>query len=276
MASDHFEIIIVDNGPHDETRSVALNEFSSVPNLRYVEEPKTGLSVARRTGWQLAVGNIVAYLDDDAIAGKGWLSQLHAAFTSREPQPGCVGGPIEIIWEVPRPAWLSENLETNLTSLDLGGDLRELEPHENVFGANMAFQRSVLHETNAFSEGLGRRGMKLLSNEETLLQRQLGARGYSRIYAPLAIVRHHAPAARLTKAWFRRRAYWQGVSDAKVMCHEQELSHQQRLHVAAGRLRRDVFRPRSAWKATVNSDDPQCFEEQYRIAWGFGFARGVL
>ncbi len=275
MPVDQYEVLVVDNGPHEGTRAVAVDEFSSMMNLRYVIEPKLGLSVARRTAWQLASGRYVAYLDDDAIAAPYWLEQLVAAFVRTDPEPGCVGGPINLIWEAPRPTWLSSRLESNLTSLDLGTNVRELSEDEMVFGANMAFPHQILQEVDAFSEGLGRRGTALLSNEEILLQNQLKAAGYSRIYAPAASVRHHASPDRLTMGWFRRRAYGQGVSNALAERSQNELSAWRRLKTSVGQFRDALARPKIVWDAVFVQGDPARFEERFGIVMQLGYARGL-
>lgn len=70
-----FEVIVVDNGSSDRTRSV-VEQRANHPHLKYVYEPVIGLSVARNTGAQVASSEILAYLDDDAVASRGWLQVL--------------------------------------------------------------------------------------------------------------------------------------------------------------------------------------------------------
>ena len=63
------EVLIVDNNSTDSTVSVA-RKFTEQPNsiFRYIFEPTQGLSFARNRGAKEARGEIVAFLDDDAIA----------------------------------------------------------------------------------------------------------------------------------------------------------------------------------------------------------------
>ena len=53
----------------------------------------------------------------------------------------------------------------------------------------------------------------LLSNDETELINRMRKKGYVALYEPAAVVKHHIFPERLTKAWMRRRAAWQAVSD---------------------------------------------------------------
>jgi hypothetical protein len=53
--------------------------------------------------------------------------------------------------------------------------------------------------------------MNLLSNEEVVLIERIGRDKV--LYSPAAQVLHVINQERLTQKWFRRRAYWQAVSD---------------------------------------------------------------
>src|SRR5579885_3790178 len=56
-----FEVIVVDDGSADETPAIATSL-----GVRVVSTPNRGLSAARNTALELATGEIVVYLDDDA------------------------------------------------------------------------------------------------------------------------------------------------------------------------------------------------------------------
>ena len=117
--SASYEILVIDNASTDETKRVVREEYAAVSNLGYLHEPVLGLARARNTGWTHAKGKYVAYLDDDAIACSNWLEGILEVFGSVTPTPGCVGGKIELIWEAPRPSWLSDEMVPFLSRLDL-------------------------------------------------------------------------------------------------------------------------------------------------------------
>jgi glucosyl-dolichyl phosphate glucuronosyltransferase len=147
-----------------------------------------------------------------------------------------------------------------------------LEDHQEPFGANVIYRRDALLRVGGFSTGLGRKGARLLCNEEILLQRQLKRLGYATYYDPCISVRHHIPASRLTKSWFKRRAYWQGVSNALLESH---LDSTPSLMVALKRLRMLASiakRPRELWSLAHRGNDPIVFFTAFRVLTKLGYA----
>ncbi len=83
LASDHFEIIAVDNHSTDGTAAWVREIATSVPNIRYMFEPSLGLNHARNAGWRAANSEFVAFVDDDAVADRHWLNVLLAKFKAQ-------------------------------------------------------------------------------------------------------------------------------------------------------------------------------------------------
>jgi len=208
-----YEILIIDNCSKDGTESVVKEEFAHLPNIRYLFEPVLGLSQARNTGWQNASGAYVAYLDDDAIAAPEWLESALGVFEKVVPLPGAVGGKIELIWESPRPAWLSDNLLGCLGFMDLDDEPRFLAKSERLAGGNCAYPKTALEAVGGFSTEVGRVGDCLISNEEVLLYHWLKNAGFLLYYHPEMKIGHHVAKERLEIGWFEKRVFWQGISD---------------------------------------------------------------
>src|SRR5208337_5666748 len=82
----NFEVIIVNDGSTDGTEIIA-KEYG----FRVISIPNGGLSNARNIGMRAAKGEIVAYIDDDAVPDPQWLTYLAATFLSTD-HVG-VGGP---------------------------------------------------------------------------------------------------------------------------------------------------------------------------------------
>ncbi len=92
LAMDYpdFELVVVDNAPRTSATRDVVDELAD-PRVRYVLEPRPGLSCARNRGVAEARGEIVAFTDDDVVADVGWLAALVAGF-GRVPHVGAVTG----------------------------------------------------------------------------------------------------------------------------------------------------------------------------------------
>ena len=74
-----FEIVVVDNSSEGSAaRVVAGLEWGIVP-VRYVHEPRPGISRARNAGFANARGRLLALIDDDERASPDWLAHLTRA-----------------------------------------------------------------------------------------------------------------------------------------------------------------------------------------------------
>lgn len=105
------EIIAVDGSPDGSARSVVagLQEeaASCGATLRYVHEPRPGISPARNAGVRAASAELVAFIDDDEEADSDWLRQMLAC--QQHHRADVVVGPVYPIFEQERasrdPFW---------------------------------------------------------------------------------------------------------------------------------------------------------------------------
>jgi len=230
-----YEIVVVDNASTDRTREVAVR-FQADTNLRYLYEERLGLCNARNKGWRAARGRYVAFFDDDAIALPGWLAAIRHGFET-VPTAGVIGGRVDPIWQENRPAWLSDKILGSLTVVDWGSSEKFIDDiqREWVVGANMAVPKALLEEVDGFHPWLDRAGTKLLSSGDVFLQCELMERGYRCFYLPTMAIEHLIPASRLSRRWFLRRFFWQGVSDAVMFLIKEAPSPARRARVALAR-----------------------------------------
>jgi hypothetical protein len=63
---------------------------AQMPDIRYVQEPRPGLSVARNTGIRQSKGDIIAFTDDDVTVHPNWIARLQQSFP--DPQVMAVTG----------------------------------------------------------------------------------------------------------------------------------------------------------------------------------------
>ncbi|MEE8574982.1 MAG: glycosyltransferase family 2 protein [Thermodesulfobacteriota bacterium] len=211
---DLFEIVVVDNRSTDSTKEVAseLSKSSKV-GIKYVYEGNTGLSYARNAGIENSEGGIIAFLDDDATAVKGWVKAIIDIYDKDE--FWVLGGPIEADWGAERPAWLSLILLKSLSVIDYGPEQKDLDyPREWIGGGNTAYRREVFTRYGTFYSELGRKGKSLLSGEEIDLFDRMLKDKRKMLYSPEMRIKHYIHAERLKKRWFMNRFYSQGRSEA--------------------------------------------------------------
>jgi glycosyltransferase involved in cell wall biosynthesis len=68
-----WEIVLVDNGSTDHTRSIIEEAASDLP-IRRCYEPQAGLSRARNAGLREAAGEYILWTDDDVMVSQTWLT----------------------------------------------------------------------------------------------------------------------------------------------------------------------------------------------------------
>jgi len=242
-AQSTFRILVLDNGSSDTTRDVLEEALRRRPDVRCVREERLGLSIARNRAIAETATPYIAFLDDDAIASPLWVERLLQCFTRLSPRPVAVGGPIQLLWEAPRPEWLPDSLLGYLGRMERSGGSGYLDlGRQPIFGGNMAFDRRVLLDVGGFNVALGRVGKRLLSGEEIMLQQQLHERGAIGYYDEQASVKHHVMADRLSKPWFYRRIYWDGMSRARINIEMHRLHGSRRLMKALRDLRSHALR----------------------------------
>jgi GT2 family glycosyltransferase len=221
---------------------------------------------------------VAVFLDDDAIAQPGWLAAVHRAFHQSDARVGGIGGRIEPVWEAPRPHWLADRPMLVLTMLDWSPapkQIRDLAT-EWLAGANMAFRRDALEAVGGFHPALGRAGRRALSSEDVYLQRQLQRVGFELWYHPDMCVTHRVSASRLTQAWFRRRYFWQGVSDAVMERIEFAPSARERWSRARRRSLSLLRRGVALRDVVRKTDDPARFEQACWMWIDCGYVAGML
>src|SRR5574344_433968 len=74
--ADCYEIVLVNNNSTDETPLECSRFQTAFPqvNFRYFIETSQGLSYARNRGIEESMGDILVYVDDDALVNREYLS----------------------------------------------------------------------------------------------------------------------------------------------------------------------------------------------------------
>jgi len=178
--------------------------------ILHCNDENSGLSYSRTKGVELASGNVIAFLDDDAVAREDWIAQLVAGYERTDAI--AVGGRMIPEWVADRPGFLPEEFYW-LIGANYEPRLEDWSEVRNTLGSNMSFRREVFEVVGGFDEQVGLSGDNQIQAEETeLAMRMYDAFGKGMLYNPDAVVAHKVFQYRTRPAWLLRRAFWQGYS----------------------------------------------------------------
>jgi glycosyltransferase involved in cell wall biosynthesis len=206
---DDVEVVVVVDG-NDELYSLISSNYAEVDEVHLVlNDENLGLSASRNVGVKHSTGDVVAFMDDDAVADEQWVEEL--VLTYEEHGVEAAGGQMTPIWVAGKPSFLPEEFYWLIGVTHRGfpdeGEVR------NTFGSNISFRRDVLENLDGFDEELGRKGDRHVQGEETeLAARMRDELGGTLYYNPEAKVGHKVFEYRTSLVWLLKRAFWQGYS----------------------------------------------------------------
>ena len=216
LTDDDELIVVIDH--NDELFDLARREFaSSLKPLIWVvaNDEKRGLSGARNCGTRLASGQIVGFVDDDAVVEPGWRRRLSGQFTDSD--VAAVGGYAEPVWPGDRPRWFPRECDWTV-GCSYAGLPTAPAPVRNLMGCNMAFRRRTLLEVGGFDTDLGRVGTLPVGCEETELCIRISRHDPAAkiVFDPDVRVRHHVSRTRTNVRYVLRRSFGEGVSKRQI------------------------------------------------------------
>ena len=180
-----LEIIVV-NGPSTDDTSRVLVEYAH--DVKIVSCPVANISVSRNFGISHADGDIVAFIDDDAIPYPNWLHGLSINFDDND-----VGGVGGFVWDHTGMAY-----QTRYVACDRFGEARFFDTFDpsdsfsfpnalwfpSLMGVNSSFRKKVLLEIGGFNEKYA------YFLDETDVCLRIIDRGYKIVFSQNANVHH--------------------------------------------------------------------------------------
>ncbi len=209
-----YEVVIVNNNSTDQTNSICqdfINKHAEAP-FHYFIEYNQGHSYSRNRGITESVGEIIAFIDDDAFVYPDFGKNILRYFQSHS-EVQVIGGKIIPIYEGATPNWMSPFLLPLVSALDMGNQPKPFTGRKFPVGANIAFRKAVFDQYGLFNVALGRKGTGLMGGDEKELVYRLKANNESIHYVPNVVVDHIIPEKRLQLSYIVGLAQGVGQSE---------------------------------------------------------------
>jgi GT2 family glycosyltransferase len=190
-----FEVIVVDNGSTDASPALVeeLARSYPVPLRLIANSTNRGFCAANNQGFGASDSELAALLNNDAEAEPGWLAALETAIRSSE-NVGMAASKI-VVWEEPRRIDKAghliypdgQNRGRGAGEMDRG-QFDRMEETLWPDGCAAMYRRAMLDEVGGFDEDF----FAYADDAELGLRARIA--GWTCLYAPGAVVRHHRGA----------------------------------------------------------------------------------
>jgi len=194
-----YSVLIVDNDLDMSAEEVSrtYREKSTLRIVYYVERTK-GIPFARNRAITEARGSLLAFIDDDEIAGPTWLATLHEALYTH--QVAGALGPVKPRFITPPPEWIQKSRFFERPMLETG---TVLEWSDTRTG-NVLIWRSLFEDAqNRFDVNIGH-------GEDKDFFRRMMLKGHRFIWSNEAVVYEIEPPERFRRSYFLKRALVRG------------------------------------------------------------------
>jgi GT2 family glycosyltransferase len=211
LSADQLLIVIDHNDTLLGRAKDAFPEAEVVENLAETR----GIAGARNSGVAHSRCDVIAYLDDDAVAEPEWLRELLAPY--KDPAVIGTGSRIDPAWSGSKPGWFPEEFGW-VVGCSYKGQPEVVAPVRNFIANGMSLRKECFAEAGLFLTDIGRIGVVPLGCEETELCIRVRKHfpGHELIHVPTAVVHHDVPGTRCTIRYFIRRCFAEGLSKDAV------------------------------------------------------------
>jgi len=202
------EIIVADNNSRDDTYAYLTRIAGSFPTpIRFLRVLRGGKSAAINDAALLSTGNVLAFLDDDVVVDKTWLTSVETFFNTSG--YGAAQGTVRLqspAGDDPEVQRLNQRYRT-IPIVDHDSSLKEVR---SLNGSNFFVRRDAFDRIGGFDERLGPGASG--TSEDVEFASRLAQWGIAIGLAPNAVVYHHVDWDRLTDEYFIKRHWQQGRS----------------------------------------------------------------
>jgi glycosyltransferase involved in cell wall biosynthesis len=208
-SKEDYEIVVIDNNSTDQTAQIIKDfnkKYAQEYNIITAVENKQGLSYARNTGIDISTGDIVSFIDDDAIAQPDFIEKI-IKNTMQFPSYLAFGGKVLPKYENgTEPGWMSSYIERIISVVDMGDKYQEFKKTYPV-GCNMIFRREIFDKVGKFNTRLR------LRSDDKYIFLKIKEAGYSVLYLPDVVVQHFIDTFRTTPEYVKKISLLNGKSE---------------------------------------------------------------
>ncbi len=218
----NYDIIVITES--EDLTDAVESSYNSSPRVSVVQisNESGGVSEARNEGIKQARGDIIAYIDSDAVADENWLQKINKVYQENE-DVIAVGGKSIANWETNKPWYLPDSFLW-LVGVTHKGHPDHGEIIRSTFGCNMTFKKNIFDKISGFSSDLGKsHGFNLQGEEPELGLRIQNEFNTGMYYTKNAIIYHTVEKHQTNFKWLSKRAYLQGVTKAIMSNKKSEL-----------------------------------------------------
>jgi glucosyl-dolichyl phosphate glucuronosyltransferase len=202
------EIIVADNDSQDNTYEHVNSKARCFPTtIRALKVRRPGKSAAINDAVREAAGNVLAFLDDDVVVDKTWLTSIEEFFQVGKYHVG------QGIIRLQSPARDDPEIQTlvqryrTIPKLEHNPNLKEVR---SLNGSNFFVSREVFDRIGGFDERLGPGASG--TSEDVEFAHRLARSGIGIGYVSKAVVYHRVDRRRLTDEYFKEAHWRQGKS----------------------------------------------------------------
>jgi len=235
-----LEIVVVDNGSTDNTKSVQNRVWPGLEIVALYEEA-AGKSRALNQALGIVRSDLVVFTDDDITAAPTWLADIHRA-SQRYRNAAIFCGPIVPCFPPETPVWLREHLDSSGFFGSFQPQTHEGPIADDVlpFGANFAVKSFALQGMR-FNNWFGPSAQSASRlGEDTEFVMRIRDRYQECIYVAAALVFHHIRSSQIDPEWIFERAFQLGL--AMINLHRRPMLVHEKYRFEVGSTDRDQQR----------------------------------
>lgn len=198
VLTPQLEVVVVDTPDESGSAREVCGSVSLPWPVKYVVEPRRGLTVARnRAVTEAGSVDLIAFIDDDEVPSPQWLDEL--LWTQAAFKADIVSGPVSPTYAPEVPKWIRAGEFFASRPQSTGTQCRTCATHNCLVGKHVFARVPTFDDRFAFSGA-----------EDTDFSLRAAQAGYKIVWSQEAVVYEYTSAKRGTVGWILLREYQTG------------------------------------------------------------------